>query len=171
MNIFKTSCTKLLSGIPPNFTGMIIGSLRSCSVIPILAEFCLPWQQKGTTFKIFMSILFPHLKESISRFDPVAVDKLFEDIHRRMRDIRAFGKQLNLCKTVTLKYQKQNGFQDRLSLNAGQTYCRMPQREHSAILSTFIKLPVVIVEVILSIFEWPFYTDFTVLRLKSDQVT
>ena len=26
------------------------------------------------------------------------------------------------------------GFQDRLSLNAGQKYCRMLQREHSAIL-------------------------------------
>ena len=34
------------------------------------------------------------------------------------------------------------GFQDRLSLNAGQKYCRM--LEHSAILSTFIKLPFVI---------------------------
>ena len=33
------------------------------------------------------------------------------------------------------------GFQDQLSLNAGQKYCRMLQREHSAILSTFIKLP------------------------------
>ena len=33
------------------------------------------------------------------------------------------------------------GFQDQLSLNAGQKYCRMLQREHSAILSTSIKLP------------------------------
>ena len=33
------------------------------------------------------------------------------------------------------------GFQDRLSLNAGQKCCRMLQGEHSAILSTFIKLP------------------------------
>ena len=31
-----------------------------------------------------------------------------------------------------------------LSLNAGQTYCRMLQGEHSAILSTVIKLPFVI---------------------------
>ena len=36
------------------------------------------------------------------------------------------------------------GFQDRLSLNADQKYCRMLQWEHSAILSTFIKLPFVI---------------------------
>ena len=31
--------------------------------------------------------------------------------------------------------------EDQLSLNAGQKYCRMLQGEHSAILSTFIKLP------------------------------
>ena len=36
------------------------------------------------------------------------------------------------------------GFQDRLTLNAGQKYCRMLPLEHSAILSTFIKLPFVI---------------------------
>ena len=34
-------------------------------------------------------------------------------------------------------------------------------REHSAILLTFIKLPVVIKTFVLSIFEWPFYTGFT----------
>ena len=54
------------------------------------------------------------------------------------------------------------GFQDQLLLNACQKYCRMLQREHSAILSTFIKLPVVIKTFVLSIFEWPFYTGFTV---------
>ena len=54
------------------------------------------------------------------------------------------------------------GFQDQLSLNAGQKYCRMLQTEHSAILSTFIKLPFVIKIFVLSIYEWPFYTDFTI---------
>ena len=34
-------------------------------------------------------------------------------------------------------------FQHRLTLNAGQKYCRMHQGEHYAILSTFIKLPFV----------------------------
>ena len=34
--------------------------------------------------------------------------------------------------------------EDHLLLNAGQKYCRMLQGEHSAILSTFIKLPFVI---------------------------
>ena len=47
-------------------------------------------------------------------------------------------------------------------LNAGQKYCRMLQGEHSAILLTFIKLPFVIKIFVLSIFEWPFYTGFTV---------
>ena len=54
------------------------------------------------------------------------------------------------------------GFQDRLSLNAGQKYCRMLQGEHSAILSTFIKLPFVIKIFVLSIFEWLLKTGFTV---------
>ena len=39
----------------------------------------------------------------------------------------------------------------------------MLQWEHSAILSTFIKLPFVIKIFVLSIFEWPFYTGLTVL--------
>ena len=34
--------------------------------------------------------------------------------------------------------------------------------EHSAILSTFIKLAFAIKIFVLSIFEWPFYTGFTV---------
>ena len=34
--------------------------------------------------------------------------------------------------------------------------------EHSAILSTFIKLPFIIKIFVLSVFEWPFYTGFTV---------
>ena len=38
----------------------------------------------------------------------------------------------------------------------------MLQGEHSAILLTFIKLPFVIKVFGVSIFEWPFYTDFTV---------
>ena len=52
-------------------------------------------------------------------------------------------------------------FQDQLSLYAGQKYCRMLQvggGGHSAILSTFIKLPFVIKTFVLSIFEWPLKT-------------
>ena len=57
------------------------------------------------------------------------------------------------------------GFQDQLLLNAGQKDCRMPQGEHSAVLSTFIKLPYVIKIYVLSICEWPLKTGFTVLTL------
>ena len=38
----------------------------------------------------------------------------------------------------------------------------MLKGEHSAILSTFFKLPFVIKIFVLSIFEWSFYTGFTV---------
>ena len=48
---------------------------------------------------------------------------------------------------------------DQLSLNVGQKYCRM---EHSAIRLTFIKLHFVIKIFVLSIFEWPLRTGFTV---------
>ena len=44
----------------------------------------------------------------------------------------------------------------------------MLQGEHSAIFSTFIKLPFVIKIFVLSIFEWPFYTDFTVFHFYSN---
>ena len=67
------------------------------------------------------------------------------------------------------------GFQDQLSLSAGQEYCSMLQGEHPAILSTFIKLPFVIKMFVLSIFEWPFYTGCTVftclILIKYLQVT
>ena len=38
----------------------------------------------------------------------------------------------------------------------------MLHREHSAILSTFIKLPFVFKIFVMSIFEWPLKTGFTV---------
>ena len=38
--------------------------------------------------------------------------------------------------------------------------------EHSAILLSFIKLSFVIMIIVLSIFEWPFYTGFTVCLYK-----
>ena len=66
------------------------------------------------------------------------------------------------CVKRPLSKRPQIGFQDQLSLNAGQKYYRMVQEEQSAILLTFIKLPFVIKIFVLSIFEWPFYTGFTV---------
>ena len=50
-------------------------------------------------------------------------------------------------------------FQRRINVIAGQKYCRILQGEHSAILSTFIKLPFFVS----SIFEWQLKTGFTVL--------
>ena len=44
----------------------------------------------------------------------------------------------------------------------------MLQGEHSAILLTFIKLQFVFKIFVFSIFEWLFYTGFTVLRLFSE---
>ena len=59
-----------------------------------------------------------------------------------------------------------NGFQYQLSLNAGQKYSRMLQGEHSAILSTCIKLPNDFKTFVLSFFfEWPLKTGFTVYLL------
>ena len=43
-----------------------------------------------------------------------------------------------------------------------EKYCRMLQGEHSAILSTFIKLPFVFKIFVLSIFEWLLKAGFTV---------
>ena len=73
------------------------------------------------------------------------------------------------CVKWPLSKRLKIGFQDQLSLNAGQNagqkYCRMLQGEHSAILSTVIRLPFVIKIFVLSIFEWLFYTSFTVYEL------
>ena len=57
------------------------------------------------------------------------------------------------CVKRPLSKRPKIDFQDQLSLNAAQKY--------SEILLTFIKLPFVI-RSLLSIFEWPFYTRFTV---------
>ena len=70
-------------------------------------------------------------------------------------------------KIVNESLQSQNrpkiGFQDQLSLYAGQKYCIMLQGTHSAIHLTFIKLLFVIKTFVLSILEWPFYKGFTVV--------
>ena len=55
------------------------------------------------------------------------------------------------CVKQPLSKKQEISFQDKLSLNAGKKYCRMLKGEHSAILSTFIKLPFVIRIFVLSI--------------------
>ena len=69
------------------------------------------------------------------------------------------------CVKWPLSKRQKIGYQDQLSLNAGQKYCRLLQEEHSAILLTFIKLPFEIKIVVLSIFEWPIYTYFIVCNI------
>ena len=61
-----------------------------------------------------------------------------------------------ICLKQPLSKRPKIGFQDQLSLNAGQ------KEEHSAILSTSIKLSFVIKIFVLSNFEWPLKTGFTV---------
>ena len=75
--------------------------------------------------------------------------------------IRNITKYSKTCVQRPLFKRPKICFQGQLSLNAGQKYCRMLQGEHSAILLTFIKLPFVIKIFVLSIFEWPFYTGFS----------
>ena len=70
-----------------------------------------------------------------------------------------FGSQYSqTCVKRPLSKRPKNVFKGGLLLNAGQKYCRMLPLEHSATLSTFIKLPFVIKTFVLSFFEWPFYT-------------
>ena len=71
------------------------------------------------------------------------------------------------CLKRPLKKNTKIVFYDQLSLNAGQTYCRMLQWEHFAILLTFIKLPFSIKTFVLYIFEWPLKTGFTVYLEKT----
>ena len=71
------------------------------------------------------------------------------------------------CLKRPLKNKTKIGFQDRLSLNVGQKYCRMLQGEHSAILATYIKLPLVIKIFVSSIFEWLLKPWFTIYAKRS----
>ena len=72
--------------------------------------------------------------------------------------IIAFSKT---CVKRPLSKRLKIDFQDQLRLNAGRKYCRMLQGEHSALLSTFIRLPWALR---LSILEWLFYASFTVVE-------
>ena len=76
-------------------------------------------------------------------------------------------KYSKTCLKRPLKKKTKIGFQDWLSLDAGQKYCRMLQWEHSAILSTFIKLPFAIKTFVLSTFKRPLKTGFTVEHLPT----
>ena len=59
-------------------------------------------------------------------------------------------------------------FKTDYHLNAGQKYYRKLQGEHSAILSSFIKLPFVIKIGFLSILDWPIFaaSSYTHMRIR-----
>ena len=80
------------------------------------------------------------------------------------------NKKTNYSKTCLkrpLKKKTKIGFQYQISLNAGQKCCRMPKGDHSAVLSTFIKLPFSFNKTcVLSIFKLPLKTGFTVTVKK-----
>ena len=73
----------------------------------------------------------------------------------------------NACVKQPLSERPKIGFQDQLSLNTGQKYCRVLQGEHSAILLTFIKLPFVIKVFVLSILSG----CFTQVLLYYERIT
>ena len=66
---------------------------------------------------------------------------------------------------LPLKMKPKIGFQAQLSECRSKVLQNAP-REHSAILSTFIKLPYAIEIIVLSIFEWLLKTVFTVYVQK-----
>ena len=70
-----------------------------------------------------------------------------------MKTAESDGDTVKPVLSVHSKKRPKIGFQDRLSLNAGQKYCRMLQGENSALLFTFIKLPFVIMIFVLSMFD------------------
>ena len=72
-----------------------------------------------------------------------------------IRDPRIHLRYSETCHNLPLKRPK-IGFQDRLSLNAGQKNCRMLKESILQYL-TFIKLPFVFKTFVLYIFEWPLY--------------
>ena len=94
------------------------------------------------------------------------IDHIIPIVHNKL----VCQKYSKPCLKQPLSKRPKLGFRDQLLLNAGGKYCRMLlqvkskcrilQKEHSAILSTFIKLPFVIKIFILSIFECPLKTGF-----------
>ena len=80
-------------------------------------------------------------------------------------EVSCFSSVLLYSKTCVkrpLSKRMTIGFQDQLS-QCRSKVLQNAHGEHSAILLTFIRLPFVIKAFVLSIFEWPFYTGFTVL--------
>ena len=91
-----------------------------------------------------------HLKVLINAFVFHSLKSVIHELNLLQVTLQYSNKT---CVKRPLSKRPKIGYQDYLSLNAGQKYCRMLQREHSAILLTFIKLPFFINIFVLSIFE------------------
>ena len=92
---------------------------------------------------------------NVKRDADIGVAEAHRDAGIRVSDL--FGQPPRLwyskiCVKWPHSKRPQIGFLDQLSLNAGQKYCRILQREQH---STFIKPPFVIKIFVLSILEWP----------------
>ena len=102
-------------------------------------------------------------KKKVSILTIVLLKKLICNI------LICFPAQFCLMITVTVKPALSSHSKIRPKIGFQDAKCRSKvlqnaPREHSAILSTFIKLPFVFKTFILSIFEWPFKTGFTILQ-------
>ena len=102
----------------------------------------------------------------------------FRDINTsqfRNNDLLPLKQKMDCSKTCVkvkrpLSKRPKIVFQDQLSLNAGQKYCRMLQGKHSAVLLTFIKLPFVIKIFVLTILSGCF-TQVFILYINVDGKT
>ena len=81
------------------------------------------------------------------------------------------GEYSKTCLKRPLKIEDQSWCSRPIIAQCRSKYCRMLQGEHSAILLTFIKLPFVMKIFVLSIFEWPLKTGFTVSALMRERVS
>ena len=71
------------------------------------------------------------------------------------------------CLKRPLEKKTKIGFQDRLSLNAGQTYCRMLQESILQYFRPSLSYHLPFKTYILSILEWPLKTSLTVPHYPS----
>ena len=69
------------------------------------------------------------------------------------------------CVTRPLSKRPKIGFQDHLSLSAGQSIAECPKGSILKYIRPSLSYHFVIKIFVLSIFKWPFYTDFTVCTL------
>ena len=96
-------------------------------------------------------------EQNWTKLRSILVDMRDNDPHLGTQDLSTDQRQY-LKNTALLQVLfSLNSFPSRL-------VATFVQVEHSAILLTFMKLPIVIKIFVLSIFEWPFYTGFTALQ-------